>query len=329
VVTTEGGRLRPDDMYTIKTVMNSIKLPSGKTPEQNSYAVIINKCEFLDNPAFLQGGKAKIESMLNNTKTNPIPTAYVKFLAAQPELAGASNQRVTFEGLLEWIFAATPSIHVSKAEQIDTSSQEEVIDALRKEHAQALESLEQLSQKQAEELAAASEARKQMEADMKQKMEEMEQEAARRAAEAEEKMELQRKQAEEREKRSKEEHDKKMKTIEADMKRREEQLRTESQEKAAETKRILAEHRAQAEKLERERVKREAEHKQKMDELEQRAHDAKEAAAASGGGILGAIVDVSTLISKPIAKATSQKTGAAFDREWNQALGKIKQFCIF
>jgi len=325
-VTTEGGRLRPDDMYTIKTVMSSITLPDGKTPEQNTYSVIINKCEFLDNPAFTNGGKAKIESLLNNTKTNPVPTAYIKFLAAQPELAGASNQRVTFEGLFAWIFAATPSIRVAKAEQIDTSSQEEIIEAMRKEHEQALQHLEQLSQKQAEELAAASEARKQMEAEMKEKIQKMEEDAARRAKEASEEMARQREEAEERERRSKKEHDDKMAAIQKEMERREEQLRTASKETEAATKRMLAEQKAQAEK---ERQQREVEHKRKMEELQRREQDAKDAAAAKGGGLMGAYVDLTTLISKPIVKAFSKQTGEDFNRTWNKELAKVKQWCFF
>merc|ERR1719223_2406654 len=36
--------------------MSSIKLlPSDSAPGANSYSVIVNKCEFLDDPAFLRG----------------------------------------------------------------------------------------------------------------------------------------------------------------------------------------------------------------------------------------------------------------------------------
>jgi len=177
VVTTEEGRLRTEDMYTIKVVMNSIKLANGATPGANSYAIIINKCTFLDNPRFLQAGRARLESMLSDSKTNPIPSAYVQYLPAIPEIAGRDNARISFDGLLDWVLRMAPSIQVVQAESIDTNLQEEVIAAMREEHAAALDQLERLSMEQARELAAASQARREMEARMKEQLAYMEQRA--------------------------------------------------------------------------------------------------------------------------------------------------------
>jgi len=177
VVTTEEGRLRTEDMYTIKVVMNSIKLANGATPGANSYAIIINKCTFLDNPSFLQAGRARLESMLSDSKTNPIPSAYVRYLPAMPEIAGKDNARISFDGLLDWVLGMAPSIQVVQAESIDTNSQEEVIAAMKEEHAAALDQLERLSVEQARELAAASQARREMEARMKEQLAYMERRA--------------------------------------------------------------------------------------------------------------------------------------------------------
>merc|ERR1712135_98217 len=58
---------------------------------------------------------------------------------------------------------------------------------------------------------------------------------------------------------------------------------------------------------------------------------AKEEAAATGGGKMGAFVDATTLISKPICKAISlanKESDDEFQRNWNQSLGMVKRFCF-
>merc|ERR1719215_2276710 len=79
--------------------------------------------------------------MLSDVKTNPIPSAYVKYLPAIPD-----NAKICFDGLLEWVLGMAPSIQVVQAETIDTSSQEEVIAAMKKEHQAAIQRLEALSE---------------------------------------------------------------------------------------------------------------------------------------------------------------------------------------
>lgn len=164
VITTEEGRLRPTDMYTIETVMGSIKVPGGARPPQNSYAVIINKCTFLDNPRFVSSGKARIESMLSRPEMNPIPTAAIKFLPLQAELVGKDNAKVIFGGLLEWVMSSgAPAIVVVSAQKIDTASMEEVLERMKQEHDEKIARLNNLTEKQANELAEASKARQEME----------------------------------------------------------------------------------------------------------------------------------------------------------------------
>jgi len=342
VVTTEEGRLRPEDMYTIKVVMNSIKLANGAVPGANSYAIVINKCAFLDNPRFLQGGSARIESMLSDVKTNPIPSAYVKYLPAIPDIAGQDNAKICFDGLLEWVLGMAPSIQVVQAETIDTSSQEEVIAAMKEEHALAIQRLEALSEEQAKELAAASQARQEMETHMKEQLAAMEQ----RAKEAEEQRlkeaEKTRKEMDRLAAQSKaqlEEMERERKQQQQEFERRTEQARKERQTADEATKkeidRMEAQRKADNERMQSEMRKRQEEHERLAEQARRdkqaaidRAEAAQEAGGAQGGGIMGAVVDLSTLISKPIAKAVTGQSGAAFERDWNQALGAVKKFCV-
>merc|ERR1712107_609076 len=64
----------------------------------------------------------------------------------------------------------------------------------------------------------------------------------------------------------------------------------------------------------------------KKEERERQLQRERDAAAAQGGGLMGAFVDLTTLISKPISYATYQ--GSDFDADWNKALGTVKKFCI-
>lgn len=285
VVTTEGARLRPDDLYTIKVVMGSIRNAAGETPGMNSYAVIINKCEFLGHPSFHKGGQEKIESMLTNPNLNVIPTAHIKFLPVTDALTGQDNAMVAFEGLLEWVLMRTPKIQVAEAEKIDTSSQEEAIEAMKQEHKAAMERLESLTEQQTRELAAAQEARQDLERTMEEE----------RAAMEEKARQMQRQVEEDRRKAQQQ--------MEEDRQKAQEQMDTANKQ--------------MQEQMDAQRR-----------QMQQQIQATEDRAAASGGGLMGAFVDLSTLISKPIAQAASGKSGSEFEREWNRALGTVKRFCV-
>jgi len=308
VVTTEGGRLRPEDMYTIKVVMNSIKLANGAVPGANSYAIVINKCEFLNSPRFLQGGSARIESMLSDTKTNSIPSAYVRYLPAIPNIAGKDNAKVSFDGLLEWVLMIAPAIQIVQAETIDTSSQEEIIAAMKEEHQAALDRLETLSAQQAKDLAAASIARHEMEASMKKQLADME----RSVEDAEEQR---RKEAEE----TRKEMDRLVAQNKAEIERMERERNEQQQafEKASEqaSKERQTADEARKKEIDRLEAQRKADNERMQSEMRKKQQDynewaeqarrdqqaaidraeAAEAAAAKGGGQIDLVTVISLL----------------------------------
>jgi len=341
VVTTEGGRLRPEDMYTIKIVMNSIKLAGGAAPGANSYAIIINKCAFLDSPRFLQGGSARIESMLSDAKTNPIPSAYVKYLPAIPDIAGKENANISCDGLLEWVLMMAPSIQVALAERIDTSSQEEVIAAMKEEHKAATDRLEALSVEQAKELAAASQARQEMEARMKKELADMERRAKdaeeRRRKEAEEsRKEMDRLAAQSKEEMEKMERERKdqQQALERAAEQASKERQSADEARIKEIDRLEAQRKADNERMQSEMRERQQEHEEWAEQARRdqqaaidRAEAAQEEAGAQGGGLMGSVGDLFALISKPIINAVSGLSRSDFEREWNRALGQVKKFC--
>jgi len=172
VCTMEGWRGRPDDLNTIKLAMQSItvKTASG-VAGRDSYGLIINKCEFLDNPAFMQDGKTKDGQLKPSGKTIidtmlathgpmiPFPTSHVKFVPKLAELEGQHNAVVPLDDLRRWMILHSPSILVVRSQLIDVSSQEQQFEEVKQLHAEALERMSKMDEKQQQDLAKARRAR--------------------------------------------------------------------------------------------------------------------------------------------------------------------------
>lgn len=119
VVTTESGRLRGEDLFTIEQVMQSVKLPDGKVLGPNSYGIIVNKCGWLRaHPE----GKDAINAFMSVKKDSvPFVTSYNMYLPFLQDLQDASNVQVHFEDLPKWVYSF-PGIDICGATLIDTRS---------------------------------------------------------------------------------------------------------------------------------------------------------------------------------------------------------------
>ena len=143
VVTLEAGRVRPDDLFTIKQVMESISLRcnDGK-PSMNSYGVIFNKCTFLHDQSFVDGGKNKLEKVFGlPSKSVPITTTYLYFLPNVPQLVDQSNCTHLFHGLVQWVFAF-PGIEIGRADKIDVSDIESKLKEMKEVYGREAHDLE-------------------------------------------------------------------------------------------------------------------------------------------------------------------------------------------
>ena len=142
IVTVEAGRVKPDDLFTIKQVMGSITFPDGTRPSKNDYGVIINKCTFLNRPDFETKGRMRFVSTFGvRTSAVPFTTGHLYFIPHVEELVDREDRRHTFHGLNEWI-ASFPGIFIGNANKIDVSGLEEKLTAAKKAHRAEMEALE-------------------------------------------------------------------------------------------------------------------------------------------------------------------------------------------
>jgi len=110
VVTTEGGRIRPADLWTIHTVMAAIELPpSVKERKKNLYSVLINKCEFLTNKRFREGGgKTQVEmTFKDHPELKGFTTNSIAFVPMVKELQGEDNARAEFPNVKEFFYGGS------------------------------------------------------------------------------------------------------------------------------------------------------------------------------------------------------------------------------
>lgn len=116
MVTCECGRVRPDDLFTIEKVMDSIKLAHGEKPTSNHYGVIINKCTMIGKKRFEREGRFYIKAVFAE-KSNAIPytTSHLIFLPRVIEM----DRSHSFPGLQKWI-EDFPGIRVASAETTNT-----------------------------------------------------------------------------------------------------------------------------------------------------------------------------------------------------------------
>ena len=122
VTTTVAGRIQSNDLYTIKLVLDSIRLANGQ-PIQ--YCVLINKCTFLNSKEFLEGGKQKIlHTFMTPSKSVPYPTDNIVFLPFHDKLQDADNASAEFPELVQHIMSFPGMPTIASADKIDVSNLE-------------------------------------------------------------------------------------------------------------------------------------------------------------------------------------------------------------
>lgn len=129
------GRIRPEDLYTVKTVMTSIKMPDKTSPPANSYGVIFNQCAEIKHPKFETQGWPRIKSLLNTQSASmPFTTESVLAVPLLELLTNADNTRGDFPQVMEFVLNFH-GIKLGSVEKIDTEDLEEKL-AKMKEQAQ-------------------------------------------------------------------------------------------------------------------------------------------------------------------------------------------------
>ena len=104
ITSVKSGKIDSNDILTFKKILRSITLPSGQKPSQNHYAVIINRCDFLQDPSFEKSIKRKWESTFTTTNLLPYTTNHIFFAELVSSLVGYEDNAVhIFPGLKEWV----------------------------------------------------------------------------------------------------------------------------------------------------------------------------------------------------------------------------------
>lgn len=165
VATETNGRVRPEDLFTIKEVTESIKLPNGRNLSQNEYGVIINQCELMDHPLFEEGRKQIEAGFYTRTATLPYTTTYITFLPKVPELTNQEDAKFRFkDSFFEWIFNL-PAIGVDQADEIDVSDIDQKLAKARDQYKNDLDEIKKKLENEYEEM-------RRIQSEMMQKMEE-------------------------------------------------------------------------------------------------------------------------------------------------------------
>ena len=151
IVTVQAGRVKPDDLFTIKQVMGSIIFPNGERPSKNDYGVIINKCTFLNRPDFSTTGRQRFQNIFGTTSgTVPYTTNHLYFVPHVSSMVDARNSTHEFTGLREWVMQYS-GMNISTVETIDVSRLEEQLRAAADLHRKEMEKLEAEIRRQQEE----------------------------------------------------------------------------------------------------------------------------------------------------------------------------------
>ena len=121
VMTTSAGQVQTSDLYTIKLVLDSIRLLDDQPLQPNSYAVIINKCSthFLNHEDWQQ---EFMNMFMTPSKIVPHTTDNVLFLPVHDKLIDADNAFAEFPALVQHIMTFPGIPAIASAENIDVSN---------------------------------------------------------------------------------------------------------------------------------------------------------------------------------------------------------------
>jgi len=141
VVTSESGRIRPEDQMTINKVIGSITA-SKNLVKDNKFGVIVNKCRWLEKKALAEKGVKKIKAVFHQkTSINTFSTKYVIFLPLVDELELAVNGRHSFKNLEEFIGSIPGIGSIESVTKIDTRNIKQQLEEQEKKQKMRIEKL--------------------------------------------------------------------------------------------------------------------------------------------------------------------------------------------
>jgi len=140
VVTDNNGRTRTEDLYTIRNVLDSIKVKGER--KYNLYSVIVNQMDCLELPGWKEQGEPMWKSQFfQSSPSVPYPTSNILFLPRVKELVNKSNGIYDFKGLGQFLLRA-PSLSITSVKKIEVGDMIEAMKKLRRLHQEGIKKLE-------------------------------------------------------------------------------------------------------------------------------------------------------------------------------------------
>jgi len=140
IVSDNAGRIRTEDLFSIRTIMDSIGVKGEK--KDNLYSVIVNQMEVLEMPGWKEEGEPMWKSKFSQRSPMvPYPTCRITFLPKVDELVNKSNGSYNFKGLTEFILACPP-LKITSLKEIELAKMKEQMEKLRQAQAEERKKLE-------------------------------------------------------------------------------------------------------------------------------------------------------------------------------------------
>lgn len=141
VVNDTNGRTRTEDLYTIRSVLDSIEVEGGR--KNNLYSVIVNQMDCLEMPGWKEEGEPMWKAQFfRSSPTVPYPTTSIIFLPRVKELVNKSNGTYDFEGLGGFLLGS-PSLSITSVKKIEVGDMREQMKKLRKLHQEGIKKLQE------------------------------------------------------------------------------------------------------------------------------------------------------------------------------------------
>jgi len=178
VVTAESGRIRPADHLTINKVMGCIKVTDKKSKD-NTYGVIVNKCNWLKRKRLAEKGTLRLTAVFNQkSSNNTFSTNFVTFLPMVAELDLAENGRHYFKNLRVFVGQVPGIESIKSVTKIDTRNMAKQLEDQAKKYKMEMDKLEERMEKQQKKfLAEQAEQKRQLDEVLKEQSRKMEEQA--------------------------------------------------------------------------------------------------------------------------------------------------------
>jgi len=156
VIIAKGGRLSPEDLWTIRNVMDAVTIEGRQDEVDNLYSIIINKCDFMRNEKITQEAKKVFKAYFcKKSVTVPYTTSLLYFIPVIEKLVSQENATVEMPELTNFLMGCSYGI-IKKVDPINVDNLREQIDDMKKSQEETEQQVKDLlaNKKELEKLVA-------------------------------------------------------------------------------------------------------------------------------------------------------------------------------